>query len=209
VDRGTGFAGRVEGVLATMIRRYGASLQFVLRHQVLTLAMLVATVVLSVYMYIHTPKGFFPPDDSGFVGAYAAASQDISFQQMIVLVQRAAQIVQADPAVAAVGASVGGTAWSGTVNKGRLFIGLKPPGERGGMSTSAIVDRRRLAVADIPGLRVYMWPAQQLPYLGGRTSQSQYQFTLMDAEAEELSLWLPRLQDRIRRIAGIIDVTTD
>src|SRR5262252_3899686 len=208
-DRGTRFDRLVEGVLATMIRRYGASLQFVLRHQVLTLAMLVATVVLSVYMYIHTPKGFFPPDDSGFVGAYAAASQDISFQQMIALQQRAAAIVEADPAVAGVGSSVGGTAWSGTVNNGRLFISLKPPAERGGMSTAAIVDRMRLALADIPGLRVYMWPAQQLPSVGGRSSQSQYQFTLMDADAEELSLWLPRVQDRIRRIPGIIDVTTD
>jgi len=199
----------IEGALASMIRRYGASLQFVLRHQFLTLVTLAGTMALTMYMYIHTPKGFFPPDDSGFVGAYAASSQDISFQQMIVLVQRAAEIVRADPAVAAVGSSVGGTAWSGTVNNGRLFIGLKPPAERGGMSTSAIVDRMRLAVADIPGLRVFMWPAQQLPYLGGRASQSQYQFTLMDADAEELSLWLPRLQDRIRRIPGIIDVTTD
>jgi multidrug efflux pump len=199
----------VEDALAAMMRRYGASLQFVLRHQFLTLAALAATMALTVYMYIHTPKGFFPPDDSGFIGAYAGASQDISFQQMTVLVQRAAEIVQADPAVAAVGSSVGGSAYSGTVNNGRLFIGLKLPAERGGMSTSAIVDRLRRAVANIPGLQVFMWPAQQLPYIGGRQSQSQYQFTLMDADAEELSLWLPRLQERIRRIPGIIDVTTD
>ena len=199
----------VESVLATMIRRYGTSLQFVLRHQFLTLVALVATMALTVYMYIHTPKGFFPPDDSGFIGAYAAASQDISFQQMIVLQQRAAEIVQADPAVESVGSSVGGTSWSGTVNNGRLFIGLKPPAARGGVSTSEIVDRMRLALTDIPGLRVYMWPAQQLPSVGGRSSRSQYQFTLMDADAEELSLWVPRLQDRIRRIPGIINVTTD
>ena len=82
------------------------------------------------------------------------------------------------------------SAWSGSVNNGRLFIGLKPPAERGGMSTSAIVDRMRLAVADIPGVRVFMWPAQQLPYLGGRASQSQYQFTLMDADAEEDGFFL-------------------
>jgi multidrug efflux pump len=199
----------VENALEAMIRRYGTSLRFVLRHQFLTLVALAATMALTVYMYVHTPKGFFPPDDSGFIGAFASASQDISFQQMAVLQQRAAEIVQADPAVAAVGSSVGGSSYSGTVNNGRLFIGLKPPRERGGLSTSAIVDRMRLALADIPGLRVYMWPAQQLPYLGGRQSQSQYQFTLMDADAEELSLWLPRLQDRIRRIPGMIDVTTD
>jgi multidrug efflux pump len=199
----------VEGALAAMVRRYRASLQWVLRHQAATLVALAATMALSVYMYVHTPKGFFPPDDSGFIGAYAAASQDISFQQMIVLQQRAAAVVQADPAVAGVGSSVGGTAWSGTVNNGRLFISLKPQAERGGIATSVIVDRLRLALADIPGLRVYMWPAQQLPSVGGRSSQSQYQFTLMDADADELSLWLPRVQERIRRIPGIIDVTTD
>jgi len=199
----------VEGVLAALIRRYGTSLQFVLRHQFLTLVALVATMALTAYMYVHTPKGFFPPDDSGFVGAYAGASQDISFQQMVMLQQRAAAIVQADPAVAAVGASVGGSPWSGTVNNGRLFISLKPPAERGGVSTADVVDRMRLALADIPGLRVYMWPAQQLPNVGARTSRSQYQFTLMDTDAEELSLWLPRVQDRIRGIPGIIDVTSD
>jgi hydrophobe/amphiphile efflux-1 (HAE1) family protein len=207
---GSGWLDRlVENALAAMIRRYGTSLRFVLRHQFLTLLALAGTIALTVYMYIHTPKGFFPSDDSGFIGAYAAASQDISFQQMTVLQQRAAEIVQADPAVAAVGSSVGGSSYGGTVNNGRLFIGLKQPSERGGLSTSAIVERMRLALADIPGLRVYMWPAQQLPYIGGRQSQSQYQFTLMDADAEELSLWLPRLQERIRRIPGIIDVTTD
>jgi hydrophobe/amphiphile efflux-1 (HAE1) family protein len=207
---GSGWLDRlVENTLAAMIRRYGTSLRFVLRHQFLTLLALAATIALTAYMYIHTPKGFFPPDDSGFIGAYAGASQDISFQQMTVLQQRAAEIVQADPAVAAVGSSVGGTTYGGTVNNGRLFIGLKQPSERGGLSTSAIVERMRLALANIPGLRVYMWPAQQLPYLGGRQSQSQYQFTLMDADAEELSVWLPRLQERIRRIPGIIDVTTD
>src|SRR5215469_4633171 len=117
-----------------MIRRYGASLQFVLTHQFVTLVTLAGTMALTVYMYIHTPKGFFPPDDSGFVGAYTAASQDISFQQMIVLQQRAAAIVQADPAVENVGSSVGGSSWSGTINNGRLFINLKPLAERGGIA---------------------------------------------------------------------------
>ena len=199
----------VEGALAAMLRRYAVSLQYVLRHQFLTLVTLGATMALTVYMYIQTPKGFFPPDDSGFIGAYAAASQDISFQQMVVLLERAAAIVQADPAVAAVGPSVGGSAWSGTVNNGRLFISLKLPAERGGVTTSAVVDRMRQALNDLPGVRVYMWPSQQLPSVGGRSSQSQYQFTLMDTDAEELALWVPRVQDRIRRIPGIIDVTTD
>jgi hydrophobe/amphiphile efflux-1 (HAE1) family protein len=199
----------IEGALAATVRRYGASLQWVLRHQLLTLATLAVTIALTVYMYIHTPKGFFPPDDSGFISGYATASQDISYQQMVTLQQRADAIVMADPAVSGLGSSVGGSNWSGTVNNGRMSISLKTPAERGGVPTSVIVDRLRLALADIPGLRVYMWAWQQLPSVGGRSSQSQYQFTLMDADAEELSLWVPRVQDRIRRIPGIIDVTTD
>jgi multidrug efflux pump len=199
----------VEGALAAMVRRYGASLQWVLRHQVLTLATLGVTMALTSYLYVHTPKGFFPPDDSGFVGGAVIASQDTSFQQMIVLQQRAAAIIEAEPAVAGVGSSVGGFSWTGNVNIGTLFIGLKPLAERGGVTTQAIVDRLRRASADIPGALVIMWPTQQLPSVGARVSQSQYQFTLMDADAEELSLWLPRVQERIRRIPGIIDVTTD
>ncbi len=199
----------VEAALAAMIARYATSLAFVLRHQFLTLAALAATIVLTVYLYIHTPKGFFPPDDSGFIGAYAGASQDISYQAIIGYVERAAAIVLADPGVDGVGASVGGSAFGGTVNNGRLFIALKTPAQRGYVATSVIVDRLRVALEDIPGVRVYMWPAQQLPNVGGRSSRSQYQFTLMDADAEELFAWVPRLQERIRRIPGIIDVTSD
>ena len=207
--RTTWFDRLVEGALAAMIRRYSVSLRFVLRHQVFTLITLVGTIALTVYLYIHTPKGFFPPDDSGFIGAYAAASQDISFQSMAALQEKAAAIVLKDPAVDGVGSSVGGSAWSGNVNNGRLYISLKPPAERGGLDTAAIVDRMRLALQDIPGIRIYMWPAQQLPNVGGRWSKSQYQFTLIDTDAEELFKWVPRVQDRIRRIPGIIDVTSD
>src|SRR5262249_1456681 len=148
---GTGWFDRVvEGVLAAMVRRYGASLQWVLRHQFLTLATLGATMALTVYLYVHTPKGFFPPDDSGFIGGPVGPSQDISFQQMTVLQQRAAAVIEADPAVAGVGSSVGGFSWSGSVNIGILFISLKPLAERDGVATQAIVDRLRKAAADIP-----------------------------------------------------------
>jgi len=207
--RATLFDRLVEGVLTALMRRYGSSLAFVMRHQVLTLLALAATMALTVYLYISTPKGFFPPDDSGFVSAYAAAATDSSFQSMIALEKRAAEIVGADPAVAGVGSSVGGATGGGTVNNGRLSIALMPPAERGGEATADIVDRLRASLQDIPGLQVYMWPAQQLPNLSSRSSRSQYQFTLMDSDADELALWVPRLQDRIRRIPGIIDVTTD
>jgi hydrophobe/amphiphile efflux-1 (HAE1) family protein len=205
----TWFDRLVEGVLARMMRGYSRSLAVVLRHRVLTLLALAATVALTVNLYVNTPKGFFPQDDSGFVGGVSVASSDISFNSMVELHRRASEIVLADPAVAGVGASVGGSSWSGTVNNGIMFIALKPRSERGGLSTLAVVERMRLNLQDIPGARVYMWPAQQLPNVGGRQSRSQYQFTLVDADAEELAIWVPRVQDRIRHIPGIIDVTTD
>jgi multidrug efflux pump len=117
---------------------------------------------------------------------------------MIELQQRAGDIILADPAVAGLGSAVGGASWSGAINSGMLFISLKPRGERDGLSTLAVVERLRANLADIPGVRVYIWPAQQLPNVGGRQSRSQYQFTLIDADAEELDTWVPRVQERIR-----------
>jgi hydrophobe/amphiphile efflux-1 (HAE1) family protein len=205
----TWFDRLVEGVLARMLRGYSRSLAVVLRHRILTLIVLAATVALTVNLYVKTPKGFFPQDDSGFVAGAAVASPDISFPAMVELQRRARDIVLADPAVAGLGSSVGGAAWTGAINVGSLFISLKPRAERDGLSTLAVVERMRANLADIPGVRVYMWPAQQLPNVGGRQSRSQYQFTLIDADAEELDTWVPRVQDRIRHIPGIIDVTTD
>ena len=198
----------VEGILAAMVRRYGTSLHIVLRHQVLTLIFLILTIALTVYLYIHTPKGFFPPDDSGFVGGYVEAASDTSFQSMIDMEQRVDAIVRADPGIAGLGSSVGG-ANGGAVDNGRLFIALKRPAERGFEPTNDIVERMRLNLQNIAGVRVFMWPAQQLPSVGGRSSRSQYQFTLVDADADELAVWLPRVQERLRRIPGMLDVTTD
>jgi multidrug efflux pump len=205
----TWFDRLIEGALAAMARAYGRSLKVVIRHRALTLIGLMLTIALTIYLYVHTPKGFFPQDDSGFIGGVSVASTDISFRTMIELQQRADNVILSDPAVSGLGSSVGGTTWSGLVNNGRVFISLKPPAERDGASTQAVVERMRAKLEDIPGVRVYMWPAQQLPNVSGRQSRSQYQFTLIDADTEELALWVPRVQDRLRRIPGIIDVTTD
>jgi hydrophobe/amphiphile efflux-1 (HAE1) family protein len=205
----TWFDRAIEGALAALARVYGRSLAVVIRHRVLTLIGLVLTVALTVYLYINTPKGFFPQDDSGFIGGVSVASTDVSFRTMLDLQQRANEVILSDPAVAGVGSAVGGTAWSGLVNNGRVSIALKPPAERDGASTLAVTERIRAKLENIPGIRVFMWPAQQLPNVSGRQSRSQYQFTLIDADAEELALWVPRVQERLRHIPGMIDVTTD
>ena len=205
----TWFDRLIEGALSAMARAYGRSLAVVIRHRAATLIGLVLTVALTVYLYAHTPKGFFPQDDSGFIGGVTVASTDVSFRTMADLQQRVNTILLSDPGISGVGSSVGGTTWSGLVNNGRVFISLKLPAERGGASTDAVTERLRAKLADVPGVQVYIWPANQLPNVSGRQSRSQYQFTLIDPDAEELSAWVPRVQDRIRHLPGIIDVTTD
>jgi len=137
------------------------------------------------------------------------ASPDVSFKTMSDLQQQVLQIVAADPAVAGVGSSVGGgSGWSGSVNQGRMFISLKPLAERGGLSTGRVVDRMRRSLESVAGIRLFMVPAQDLR-VGGRSSRSQYQFTLWSPDVEELHKWLPRVVDRVKLISGLTDVSTD
>ena len=194
-------------VLSGMIRLYARTLTVVLRHRVLTLVTLVATIVLTINLYVKAPKGFFPQDDTGLLYGAVTAATDVSYPTMVALQQQAMNIVQKDDAVFGVGSSVGGSAFGGSANNGRLFVSLKPLSERG-ITTQRVADRLRQQLQAIPGVRVFLVPAADLR-IGGRQSRSQYQFTLWDADFEELQRWVPRVQDQIRQIPGIIDVSTD
>jgi hydrophobe/amphiphile efflux-1 (HAE1) family protein len=198
----------VEGVLSRMLRFYDRTLTFMLEHRALALMAFVATIALTVALYIKTPKGYFPQDDTGLIFGGTQASTDISFEAMEVLQQQAMDIVLADPAVAGLGSSVGASGFNASVNRGRLFISLKPLAERGGVSTQAVVARIRGRLNRIPGIRVFMVPAQDLR-VGGRQSDSQYQFTLWSADIEQLQAWVPRVVDRVKQIPEVTDVTTD
>jgi multidrug efflux pump len=198
----------VEGTLGWMIRVYSRSLAAVLHHRVLMLIVMAATVALTVDLYIKTPKGYFPQDDTGLVFGGTQASPDISFQSMIALQQQAVDLVVADPAVFGVGSSLGTSAFSASANTGRLFISLKPLAERGYISTARVVDRLRARISNIPGLSVFMVPAQDLR-VGGRQSQSQYQYTLWDPDIDELQQWLPKVLARVQTLPGLVDVTSD
>src|SRR4029450_1106444 len=112
------------------------------------------------------------------------------------------------PAVYGVGSSVGGTGWSGSTNRGTMFISLKPLAEREGLSIQRVIERLRRRIPDVPGISLFMFPAQDVR-IGGRQSQSQYQFTLLSADLEELMKWVPRVQERIKQIPGVTDVSTD
>jgi multidrug efflux pump len=198
----------VEGILDGVLKAYAASLRVVLRYRALVLIVFAATIALTVDLYIKTPKGYFPQDDTGLVYGGTSASTDISFPAMVELQQRAVDLVLADPAVAAVGSSVGASGWNASVNRGRLFISLKPLAERGGVTTARVVQRLRMRLANIPGLAVYMFPARDIR-VGGRQSDSIYQFTLWSPDFDELQKWVPRAQEKVKQIPGIVDVTTD
>jgi multidrug efflux pump len=198
----------VERILRVMVRSYANSLGVVLNHRALTLLVMAATMAVTVMLYVRTPKGFFPQDDTGLIYGGIQASTEISFQAMYDLQQKAEAIVRADPAVASIGSSIGTSGWSPSVNRGTLFISLKPLAERGGLTTQAVIARLRQKTADIPGLRTYFFAMQDVR-VGGRQSDSTYQFTLWDTDYNELLFWAPRVFEKIQTVPGLVDVSTD
>ncbi len=199
---------RVEGVLRRTVRFYDRTLSFTIAHRGLALIVFVATIALTIGLLIKVPKGYFPQDDTGLIFGGTTASTDISFEAMEALQKQALGLVLSDPAVAGVGSSVGASGFNASVNKGRLFISLKPLNERGNVSTQQVVNRLRGKVSRIPGLRVFMVPAQDMR-TGGRQSDSQYQFTLWSADIDALQAWVPKVVDRVKELPEVVDVTTD
>src|SRR6266566_1342894 len=197
----------VSAVLDRLIRSYAGTLRNVLRHRALTMLVMLLTVALTVVLYVKVPKGYFPQDDTGLVFGGTEASTDISFKAMSELQQRAAAIVEADPAVAAVASSVGASTFNPSLNQGRLFISLKPLAERK-ITTARVVDRLREKLAAVTGLKVFMVPSQDLR-VGARQSKAQYQFTLWGTDVDELQSWMPKVLAAVRKLPGLTDVSTD
>ena len=198
----------VERVLRLTLRGYARSLTAVLNHRGLTLLVMAATMAITVILFVRTPKGFFPQDDTGLIYGGTQASTEISFQAMYDLQQKAEAVVRSDPAVASIASSLGSTGWSPSVNRGTLFISLKPLEERGGTTTPAVVARLREKTANIPGLRTFFFPMQDVR-VGGRQSDATYQFTLWDTDYSELVAWAPRVQAAMEKVPGLVDVSSD
>jgi multidrug efflux pump len=198
----------MEGTVSRLVRFYDRTLDVVLDHRAMTLVVFVATIALTIGLYIRTPKGYFPQDDTGLIFAGTSASTDISFDAMKALQLQAMKIVLSDPAVEGIGSSVGASGFNASVNHGRMFVSLKPPAERGGVTSQQVVARLRGRLNHIAGLRVFLVPAQDIRY-GARQSDSQYQFTLWSSDTAELQRWVPRVLERVKKVPGIIDVTTD
>jgi multidrug efflux pump len=207
-DRATWFDRLVEGTLSGIVRFYLRTLRVVLGFPYLTLMVFFATIALTVTLYIKTPKGYFPTDDSGFIIGGTRASADISFQAMLKLQQQLADIVMADPAVAGIGSTLGGSSGAGAPsNRGTMFISLKPPEERGA-TTAQVIDRLRRELYRVAGIRLFMFAAQDLR-TGGRQSDSDYQYTLYSTNLDLLQKWAPIVSKRMETVEGITDVSSD
>ena len=201
----------IEGVLSRNAALYGATLRVVLRHRILTLLVMVATIGLTVVLFAKTPKGLFPDDETDLIMGTTEAPAAISYQALVPLQHRAAELVRTDPAVADVGSSVGssGTGPSTSdINQGKLFISLKPVDELGGQTTAQIVDRLRKKLKTIVGLDTFLIPRTDL-HFGGRDTKSALSLTLTDSDYDELTRTYPLVEDRLKQIPGLIDVTTD
>src|ERR1700689_4604397 len=187
---------------------YGKTLDRVLRHPAITLAVLFATIGLNVYLFIHVPKGFFPQQDNGRLQGTIIADQDVSFQAMEKDLQRMMKIVQADPAVEAVTGFTGSQGGNGnTINQARVNIQLKPLEERGA-SVYDVIERLRPKLGIIRGSRLYLQAAQDVR-VGGRQSAALYQFTMRGDNVDDLTKYGPRMLNALRRVRLISDVNTD
>ena len=208
-DRATRLDRVIEGSLSRIVAFYTWTLRRVLVYPLLTLLVFFATIALTVTLYIKTPKGYFPIDDSGFIIGSTRASPDISFQSMLTLQQHMADIVMADPAVAGLGSVLGGAGGpGGGSNRGTMFISLKPPEERAGITTAQVIDRLRKQIFAVPGIRLFMFAAQDVR-TGGRQSDSNYQYTLSSTDLDLLQKWAPIVQKRMETIDGVTDVSAD
>ncbi|MBO4225952.1 efflux RND transporter permease subunit [Bradyrhizobium neotropicale] len=189
-----------------LLNLYEAGLRIVLRHRFITLMVMLGTIVLTGYLYVVIPKGFFPEQDTGLILGQSEASQDISFQAMAQRQQALLDVIMRDPAVASVGAAVGAGGGVYTVNDGRVYIQLKPADQRDPIDK--VIARLRTNLAKIQGVTLYMQPAQDIT-IGARLNKTQFQYTMNDADPGELTRWAGLFLDKIRTIPSITDVTTD
>jgi hydrophobe/amphiphile efflux-1 (HAE1) family protein len=196
----------LEGGFDGLLNAYEAGLKVVLRHRFITLMVMLGTIALTGYLYVVIPKGFFPQQDTGLILGQSEAAQDISYQAMRERQQALLDIVVRDPAVESVGAAVGAGGGLYTLNDGRVFIQLKPHGQR--EPIEEVIARLRSSLAHIQGIALYMQAAQDIT-IGARINKTQFQYTLVDADPGELDHWAGLIVDKLKGIPSIADVTTD
>jgi HAE1 family hydrophobic/amphiphilic exporter-1 len=189
-----------------MLKTYVHYLDIALRNRKIVLWGAISTFGITIFLFVTSPKGFFPEEDIGQIQATTEASEDISFTAMLKLQDQAAEIVSSDPNVASSISVVGGGSSASGRNTGRIFIILKPKSDRAKMAK--VMEGLRNKFKEIPGLQVYMRPVQNLQ-LGGRSSKSRYQFTLQSVGFEGVNEWADKLMQKMRADPIFRDVTSD
>jgi HAE1 family hydrophobic/amphiphilic exporter-1 len=196
-----------EAMFKGWLRGYEWALDKVIAHKFIVLLVTLGTLAATFWLYAVIPKGFFPTEDTGFISASTEGASDVSFGQMATLQRQVAEIIRADKAVDYVNSTIGAGGPNPTLNAGRMFIALKPKKERGESSTD-IIQRLRRAANTVPGMAVYFQNVQNIN-ITGRISKSEFQYTLQSSDTTLLYEVAPQMRDKIAKIEGLRDVTTD
>jgi HAE1 family hydrophobic/amphiphilic exporter-1 len=195
-----------EALFERMKGAYEWSLDRVLAYKSIMLMVTLTTIAGTIWLYIVVPKGFFPVEDTGYIIGITDANSDIAFPEMVAHQRKIADIVRNDPAVAYINSTVGAGGPNTLPNSGRMLVALKPRDERGNLQS--IIARLRQEANIFPGIQIYFQPIQNIN-LGGKLAKSQYQYTLQSNDTEALYRIAPELRDKIARLPGLLDVTTD
>jgi hydrophobe/amphiphile efflux-1 (HAE1) family protein len=198
---------RIEAGFDTMLAGYRRTLDVALRHQGIMLAVFLATIALTVVMFIQIPKGFFPIQDTGLISGVSEASQEVSPQEMMRLQQELGEIILRDPDVQAIGSQTGSTDSPNPANTGGFTIVLKPRDERTA-SARQVIDRLRPQFAQVPGANVFLQPTQDIN-VGARIGRGSYQYTLQDPNIDELIDWSQKMLQKLRTLPQLADASSD
>ncbi|TMB29089.1 MAG: multidrug efflux RND transporter permease subunit [Deltaproteobacteria bacterium] len=192
-----------ERIFAWLLRGYDHALTTVLRHPFVTLLALALTIALNVYLYIVVPKGLFPQQDTGFITGISDGPQDISFPAMKAKQEQLNAILAANPSINHFVSFLGGS----TLNTGNAFVDLKPLNVRK-KSADQIIAELRPQLARVPGVQLFLQAVQDVR-MGGRSTRTQYQYSLQDANLDELSEWSPKMVEKLRTLKELRDVASD
>jgi hydrophobic/amphiphilic exporter-1 (mainly G- bacteria), HAE1 family len=194
----------IERAFDRLLAGYTRGLDFVLDHKRATLVTFLITMAASVALYIVIPKGFFPQQDTGIISGLSDAPQDISFEEMVRRQRVLLSVVEHDPDVASYGTGIGGNR---PINTAFVIMSLKPRSERKA-SADDVINRLRPQLAKVPGITLFVQAAQDLN-VGGRTSRTQYQYTVQDSNIDELNEWAPKLLAELKKLPSLRDVASD
>ncbi len=205
--RQSAFGRRTEALFKTVVDRYDTALDWVLDRQPLTLIVAVATLLVTILLYIVIPKGLFPTQDTGVIQGVTAAGQSTSYANMTTVQTRLAGALMSDPDVDSISSYVGVDGTNPTLNAGRMLINLKPRGERSGSQAKILEDLRRRA-RNVAGIDLYLQPVQDLT-IDSNVGPTPYQFALQGSNADEVNLWAGRLVAQLEKTPQVRDVSAD